>query len=85
MHKTTVRFWKCYNNLPEKIKKISKRNFDLLGINSLHPSLHFKKVGKFWSIRISDYYRALAVKKDDDYIWLWIGNHNDYDEMIKKT
>ncbi|WP_016879692.1 hypothetical protein [Chlorogloeopsis fritschii] len=32
--------------------------------NPLHPSLHFKKVGKnLWSARVSSGYRALAFEK----------------------
>ncbi len=39
MHRTTVRFWKCFENLPEPVQKISKKNFELLKINPLYPSL----------------------------------------------
>ena len=83
-HKSTSTFWKYFNKLPEQIKKLSQSQFDLLKQNPLHPSLHLKKVGKFWSVRISLDYRALAYKDDDDYIWVWIGNHNDYERLINK-
>ena len=52
MHRTTTRFWKCYENLPEPIQQIAKKNFELLKANPSHPSLYFKKVGKFWSVRV---------------------------------
>jgi hypothetical protein len=45
--------------------------------------LHFKKVGKVWSIRIMLDYRALAVKDGNDLIWVWIGTHDEYERMIK--
>ena len=48
MHKATIRFWKIYDSLPEHVQKIAKRNFDLLKVDPLHPSLHFKKIGNFW-------------------------------------
>ena len=51
MHRTTSRFRKCFKNLPESVQIISKKNFELLKANPLHPSLHFKKLGKIWSIR----------------------------------
>lgn len=83
MHKATTRFWKCFEGLPSPVQKVAKKNFDLLKTNLLHPSLHFKKVGKFWSIRVGANYRALAVKDDKDFIWVWIGSHKEYEQMIK--
>jgi len=28
-------------------------------------------------------YRALALKKGEDYYWFWIGSHDEYEELIK--
>jgi len=84
MHRTTARFWKCFENLPEPVQKISKKNFELLKTNPLHPSLHFKKVGKFWSVRVGLNHRALAVEDGNDFIWVWIGTHDEYERMIKE-
>jgi hypothetical protein len=84
MHKTTDRFRKAYDSLPLKVQKVAKSNFYLLNENPQHPSLHFKKIGKFWSIRIGLNYRALAIKDKSDYIWVWIGNHDQYLRIVKK-
>ncbi len=84
MHRTTARFWKCFENLPEPVKKISKKNFDLLKINPSHPALRFKKVGKFWSVQAGTNHRALAVEDGNDFIWVWIGTHDEYERMIKE-
>jgi len=83
MHKATARFWKLFDSLPEHIQKIAKRNFDLLKMDPLHPSLHFKKVGNFWSVRVGARHRALAVKDGQDFIWVWIGSHSEYEQIIK--
>jgi hypothetical protein len=83
MHRTTDRFWKCLGKLPEPVKKISRKNFELLKANPSHPSLYFKKVGKFWSVRIGASYRALAIEDGRDFIWVWIGTHDEYERMIK--
>jgi hypothetical protein len=85
MHLTSSRFWKSFNTLPENIRNLATKNFELLKINSYHPSLHFKKIGQFWSVRIGDYYRALAIEDSEDYIWFWIGNHDEYENMVKKS
>ena len=83
-HKTSSTFWKYFNKLPEKIKKLSKSQFNLLKQNPSHPSLHLKKIKKFWSVRISIDYRALGYKDEEDYIWVWIGNHDDYEKLLKQ-
>jgi len=83
MHRTTERFWKYLENLPDPIQRIAKRNFQLLKADPSHPSLHFKKVGKFWSARIGLGYRALAIEDNEDFIWVWIGTHDDYARIIK--
>ena len=82
MHRTTSRFWKCINKLPAHIRKNADENFELLKDNPRHPSLHFKKIGVFWSVRISLDYRALAIEDEEDFIWVWIGNHDEYQRML---
>jgi hypothetical protein len=82
MHKATSRFWKCYQQLPLIIKRHADDNFALLKENPRHPSLHFKKAGKVWSVRIGLEYRAIAIENDSDFIWVWIGSHDEYERMI---
>ena len=84
MHRTTARFWTCLARLPEVLQRVARQNFDLLKQNRAHPSLHFKKVGKLWSVRVGPNYRALAVEDDADFIWVWIGPHDEYERVIKQ-
>jgi hypothetical protein len=51
--------------------------------NPQHPSLHFKKVGEFWSARVTDNYRALAIVKGNTAKWFWIGPHEEYERQIR--
>jgi hypothetical protein len=81
-HFASRRFWEAYETLPKHIRDLADKNFVLLKQDSRHPSLHFKKVGRFWSSRIGVSYRALAVESGDDLVWFWIGSHADYDKMI---
>ena len=83
MHRATDRFWRCFNTLPEAVQDVAKKNFDLLKHNPSHPSLHFKKVRNFWSVRAGLRHRALAVEDGEDFIWVWIGTHDDYQRMLK--
>ncbi len=82
MHRTTPRFWKFFAELPESVRDVAEKNFQLLRADSLHPSLHFKKIGKCWSVRAGNHYRALAIEDGDDYIWIWIGDHDEYQRII---
>jgi hypothetical protein len=69
--------------LSPELKKQAKKSYQLWKEDSSYPSLHFKKVGKnLWSVRISGGYRALALKKGDDYYWFWIGNHDEYESFL---
>jgi hypothetical protein len=82
VHRTTYRFWKCFDALPHAVQQTARSNFALLKNNPAHPSLQFKKVGKFWSVRVGRSHRALAVEDGDDFTWVWIGAHDEYERMI---
>jgi hypothetical protein len=66
------------------VQRVARHNSDLLKENPAHPSLHFKKVGKLWSVRVGPYHRALAVEDDTDFVWLWVGPHDEYERRIKQ-
>ena len=83
MHRATRRFWECFANLPDEIQNVARKNYALLQANPHHPSLQFKKVGKVWSARVGLHYRALATEDGVDFIWVWIGTHDEYERMIQ--
>jgi hypothetical protein len=84
MHRTTDRFWTCFERLPKPVARVARENFELLKRNPSHPSLHFKRVGKLWSARAGLSHRALAVEDGPDFIWVWIGPHDEYERLIKQ-
>lgn len=84
MHKVTQRFRQTLERLPEYVQQTAKKNFRLLQENPSHPSLHFKKIGGFWSARVGLEYRALAFRDEEDFIWVWIGSHKDYEQLLKR-
>ena len=73
MHRTTDRFWKCFEDLPNDIQKLAKKSFELLKADPLHPSLHFKKVGKFWSVRIGLIIGLLLFRMKKDLFGFGLG------------
>jgi hypothetical protein len=80
---TTVRFRRLYAALPADIRSAARKQFRLWRENRSHPSVQFKKVGRFWSARVTDSFRALAYLKGDDFYWFWIGRHDEYDQILK--
>ena len=81
-HFASPDFWDAYRRLPEEVRIQADRSYSLLKSDPYHPSLHLKKVGKFWSVRVGLRYRALAIDVEDGLLWFWIGSHSDYDAMI---
>ena len=82
-HFTSPSFWDYYSKLPSSIQELADKNFELLKSNPQHPSLHFKKVVRYWSSRVGRKYRAVAVEMEKGLIWFWIGKHAEYDKLIK--
>lgn len=82
-HFASIAFWRAYEALPEDVRHLADKSYALLKEDFRHPSLHFKKVGKYWSVRVGLHYRALAVEAEDDLIWFWIGSHADYDALLR--
>ncbi|HOR01098.1 MAG TPA: hypothetical protein PLJ35_19965 [Anaerolineae bacterium] len=81
-HLASSRFWALYQALPERVRQLADKNHELLKSDPHHPSLHFKRIGELWSVRVGEHYRALGVDVEDGILWFWIGTHADYDRII---
>lgn len=81
-HRANPRFWACYHALPAEVRQLADRCYALLRQDPHHPSLHFKKVGSLWSVRVGLHYRALAVERGSELVWFWIGTHAEYDRLV---
>jgi hypothetical protein len=81
-HFASRKFWDAYQALPEPVRALADKSYALLKADPRHPSLHLKKVGDYWSVRVGLGYRALAVEVDDGLLWFWIGSHKRYDDLI---
>jgi hypothetical protein len=82
-HHASPDFWGCYRSLPEEVQRLADRAYEHLKRDPRHPSLQFKKVGRFWSARIGATYRALGIEASEGVIWFWIGRHAEYDKLIR--
>jgi len=81
-HFASPDFWSLYRGLPEDVRELADKNFELLNGDPRHPSLRFKKIGKYRSVRVGLRYRALALETPDGLVWFWIGSHSDYDRLL---
>ncbi len=80
-HTASGRFWVLYDALPKPVRAVADKNFELLKSDSRHPSLHFKRIGKLWSVRVGEHHRALGHDTAGGVQWFWIGSRADYDQI----
>ena len=70
------------------MQRQSRESYRFFASNPNHPSLDFKRVSQkrpVYSVRISADYRALGVLDRGDIVWFWIGSHQEYDRMLRRT
>lgn len=61
-HFASPAFWEAYERLPGQVRELADKNFTLLKSDPKYPSLHFKKIGRFWSARVGLRYRRWQPK-----------------------
>ncbi len=84
--KTTERFRKSFDKLPDKVKKEAKSIFKIWKSNPYQENLKFKRIHSskdIYSVRIGLGWRALAIKEGNTMVWFWIGSHSDYDNLLR--
>ncbi len=82
-HFASLEFWEQYEELPDSVRELADKNYELLKRDSKHPSLHLKKVGKYWSVRVGRKYRAVGIDVEEGILWFWIGTHAEYDKLVE--
>jgi hypothetical protein len=83
---TARRFWDLLHSLPPNIQDLAHKNYDLWRENPAHPSLHFRRLKGSedrYMIRVGDHYRALGLLSPDTVIWVRIGTHEEYNELLR--
>jgi hypothetical protein len=84
---TTSQFWKQYKTLPREMQRRADRAYKLWQINPHAHGLYFKRVGKqqsIYSVCIGRGYRALGLLEGDVILWFWIGDHKEYERLLKQ-
>ena len=63
-------------------RRQARKQFRLWRDNPSHPSLHFKRVGDYWSVRVDANHRVLGIEVDGRIVWFFIGPHDGYERRI---
>ena len=77
-------FWRRFAGLSPELQALARANFELLKSDARHPSLQFKRVGRFWSARVGSSHRALGIDSPIGIVWFWIGPHEEYMRLIRQ-
>ena len=79
-------FRRDFARLPRDIQRRARAAYRRFQADPAHPGLQFKRLHTtlpLWSVRISDSYRAVGVRSDNDTIvWFFIGTHAEYDRLL---
>lgn len=85
--KATPKFWKLYNQLSTDMQKRARKAYQTWKTNPRTPGLQFKRISKatpIYSARINNNYRVLGVLQDDRVTWFWLGDHDEYERLLKQ-
>lgn len=84
---TLPQFWKLYYQLPQPVRRQASKAYQMWQQNPNTPGLQFKRVNRIrplYSVRINDDYRALGLLYGETVTWFWIGNHYEYERLLKQ-
>lgn len=57
--RASPRFWSSYEALPVAVRELADRAYQQLKADPRHPSLHLKRIGRFFSNERRSWHRAL--------------------------
>jgi len=83
--RATPQFWELYRSLPPDACAAARKAFGKFLENPAHPGLHLERLRsdrRAWSVRITRDYRAVALRSGEEWVWVWIGEHKDFDRRF---
>ncbi len=81
----TPDFWQLHWDLPPEIRRAAQEAYRKFSANPSHPGLQLERLradSRAWSVRVTRNYRAVAVRRGDDWLWFRIGSHQDFDRRF---
>lgn len=84
----TPEFWQLYHDLPPEIRAAARQAYRKFAANPALPGLQLERLRsdeRFWSVRVTRNYRAAARRYDrDNWLWFWIGTHDEFDRRFPR-
>ena len=83
----TDEFWRLYHGLPPEVKDSARKAFQKFSKNPAQPGLQLERLkfdSRALSVRVTRNYRAVARRYEDDWLWFWIGSHEEFDRRFPK-
>jgi hypothetical protein len=83
----TTDFWRLYRTLPPKVREAARSAFQKFLKNPAHPGLQLERLRfdkRAWSVRVTRNHRAVARRYGQDWLWFWIGSHEEFDRDFPK-
>jgi hypothetical protein len=65
------------------VQRLALKQYLLWLRDPRHSSVRFKKVGRYWSARVNEDYRAVGILDGDTVVWFFIGTHSEYGRLLK--
>jgi hypothetical protein len=81
----TAAFERGLRSVPDDIREIAMdaiRNPDSYQLKKLHQSGKLRR--NSWSVRLANQgYRAVAARSGSTWVWYFIGDHGEYDRLMR--
>lgn len=84
--RTTEAFRESLARLDENLRRRARAAFVRFQSDPGHPGLRFKKVHPeqpIYSVRIGRGHRAVGVMADDEIVWYFLGDHEEYERLLR--
>jgi hypothetical protein len=84
--RTTEAFRESLDRLDAAIRRRARAAFARFQVDPRHPGLRFKKVHPerpIYSVRISRNHRAVGLVTGDEILWFFIGDHEEYEDLLR--
>lgn len=84
-HWQTKSFRDSLSTLPSQIQQLAFQKYQTLLLNPQQVSIKQmpgnQRQFEVWSAQVGNRYRALSVKFKNQFIWYWIGSHEEYNKI----
>lgn len=84
-HWQTKSFRDSLSILPAQVQQLASQKYQTLLSNpqqvGIKPLPENRGKLEVWSAQVGNRYRALAVKFQSQFIWYWIGSHEEYNKL----